>query len=136
MDSSTQAQNNANTTLNLTAHPAALLEELPAPDFKVEIPRGNIVPARKQVFLRFFIRGKVFEENLWSCLQAALCSDACHFGSGQQHRQFPGHNTPSPLHERKVYKTHRSDTDTEDGHPATPTSVCTSDHRTKHWRNH
>ena len=33
----------------LTAHPAALLQELPAPEFKVQIANGNIVPVRKQV---------------------------------------------------------------------------------------
>ena len=32
----------------LTAHPAV-------PEFKVQIPNGNIVPVRKQVLLRFFI---------------------------------------------------------------------------------
>ena len=47
----------------LTAHPAALLEELPAPEFKVQIANGNIVPVRKQVLLRFFIGGKIFEET-------------------------------------------------------------------------
>ena len=47
----------------LSAHPAALLQELPAPEFKVQIANGNIVPVRKQVLLRFFIGGKVFEET-------------------------------------------------------------------------
>ena len=47
----------------LTAHPAALLQELPAPEFKVQIANGNIVPVRKQVLLRFFIGGKIFEET-------------------------------------------------------------------------
>ena len=47
----------------LPAHPAALLQELPAPDFKVQIANGSIVPVRKQVLLRFFIGGKVFEET-------------------------------------------------------------------------
>ena len=47
----------------LSAHPAALLEEYPAPDFKVQIANGSIVPVRKQVLLRFFIGGKVFEET-------------------------------------------------------------------------
>ena len=45
----------------LSAHPAALLQELPAPEFKVQIANGSIVPVRKQVLLRFFIGGKVFE---------------------------------------------------------------------------
>ena len=47
----------------LQAHPAAQLEEYPAPDFKVQIANGSIVPVRKQVLLRFFIGGKVFEET-------------------------------------------------------------------------
>ena len=46
----------------LTSHPAAFLQELPAPEFKVQIANGNIVPVRKKVLLRFFIDGKVFEE--------------------------------------------------------------------------
>ena len=46
-----------------TAHPAALLKEYPAPDFKVQIANGSIVPVRKQVLLRFFIGGKIFEET-------------------------------------------------------------------------
>ena len=47
----------------ITAHPAALLQEHPAPEFKVQITNGNIVPVRKQVLLRFFIGGKIFEET-------------------------------------------------------------------------
>ena len=47
----------------LQAHPAAQLEEYPAPDFKVQIAKGNIVPVRKQVLLRFFIGRKIFEET-------------------------------------------------------------------------
>ena len=47
----------------LQAHPAAQLEEYPAPDFKAQIANGNIVPVRKQVLLRFFIGGKIFEET-------------------------------------------------------------------------
>ena len=47
----------------LSAHPAALLEEYPAPDFKVQIANGSIVPVLKQVLLRFFIGSKVFEET-------------------------------------------------------------------------
>ena len=46
-----------------TAHPAAVLEEYPAPSFKVQIANGSIVPVRKQVLLRFFIGGKIFEET-------------------------------------------------------------------------
>ena len=44
------------------AHSVALLEEYPAPDFKVQIANGSIVPVRKQVLLRFFIGSKIFEE--------------------------------------------------------------------------
>ena len=47
----------------ITAYPAALLQELPAPEFKVQIANGNIVPVRKQVLLRFFIGDKIFEET-------------------------------------------------------------------------
>ena len=47
----------------LQAHPAAQLEEYPAPDFKVQIANGNIVLVRKQVLLRFFIGGKIFEDT-------------------------------------------------------------------------
>ena len=43
-------------------HPEAVLDELPPPNFKVQIANGNLVPIRKQVLLRFFIAGKVFEE--------------------------------------------------------------------------
>ena len=44
------------------AHPEAVLDELPPPNFKVQIANGNLVPIRKQVLLRFLIAGKVFEE--------------------------------------------------------------------------
>ena len=47
----------------LSAHPGALLQELPAPEFKVQTANGNIETVRKQVLLRFFIGGKVFEET-------------------------------------------------------------------------
>ena len=47
----------------LSAHPAALLQELLAPEFKVQIANGSIVPVRKQVFTTIFIGGKVFEET-------------------------------------------------------------------------
>ena len=47
-----------------SAHPAELLEEYPAPNFKVQIANGSIVAVRKQVFLLFFfIGGKIFEET-------------------------------------------------------------------------
>ena len=44
------------------AHPEAVIDELPPPNFKVQIANGNLVPIRKQVLLRFFIAGKFFEE--------------------------------------------------------------------------
>ena len=43
----------------LQAHSAAQLEEYPAPDFKVQIANGSIVPVRKQALLRFCIGGKI-----------------------------------------------------------------------------
>ena len=47
----------------LTAYPATFLQQLPEPEFKVQIANGNIVPVRKQVLVRFFIGGKAFEET-------------------------------------------------------------------------
>ena len=47
----------------LQAHPAAQLEYYPATDLKFQIAKGIIIPVRKQVLLRFFIGGKVFEET-------------------------------------------------------------------------
>ena len=47
----------------LQAHPVAQLEDCPAPDFKVQIENGSIVPVLKQVLLRYFIWGKFFEET-------------------------------------------------------------------------
>ena len=48
-----------------TAHPEAILQELhpPPPNFKIQIANGNLVPVRKQVLLRFYTAGKVFEET-------------------------------------------------------------------------
>ena len=46
-----------------TAHPEAILKELPAPNFKIQIPNGNLVPVRKQALLRFYVGGNVFEET-------------------------------------------------------------------------
>ena len=46
----------------VAAHPEAVLDELLPPNFKVQIANGILVPIRKQVLLRFFIAGKVFEE--------------------------------------------------------------------------
>ena len=47
----------------LQAHPAAQLEEYLAPDFKVQITDGIIVPVRKKVLPRFFIVGRLFDET-------------------------------------------------------------------------
>ena len=47
----------------LTALTGISLQELPAPEFKVQFANDNIVPIRKQVLLRFFIGGKIFEET-------------------------------------------------------------------------
>ena len=46
-----------------TAHPEAILQELPPLNFKFQIANGNLVPVRKQVLLRFYVAGKVFEET-------------------------------------------------------------------------
>ena len=46
-----------------TAHPEAILQELPPPNFKIQIANGNLVPVRKQVLLRFYVAGKVFEKT-------------------------------------------------------------------------
>ena len=35
----------------------------PPPNFKIQIANGNLVPVRKQVLLRFYVAGKVFEET-------------------------------------------------------------------------
>ena len=43
-----------------TAYPAVLLEDLRAPDFKVQIANGSIVRVRKQVLLRFSLFGETF----------------------------------------------------------------------------
>ena len=46
-----------------TAHPEAILQELPPPppNFKIQIANSNLVPVRKQVLLRLYVAGKVFE---------------------------------------------------------------------------
>ena len=48
-----------------TAHPEAILQELPPPppNFKIQLANGNLVPVRKQVLLRFYVAGEVFEET-------------------------------------------------------------------------
>ena len=47
----------------LKASPKALIQELPAPNFKVQIANGSVVPIRKQVLLRFDIAGTNYEET-------------------------------------------------------------------------
>ena len=47
----------------ITAHPEVILQELPPPNFKIQIANGNLVPVRKQVLLRFYVAGNDFEET-------------------------------------------------------------------------
>ena len=37
----------------IAVHPSAMLDDLPAPDYRIEFANGNLVPIRKQVLLRF-----------------------------------------------------------------------------------
>ena len=46
----------------LTAYSKALLQELPSSTFKIQISKGDIVPVRKQVSLRFTRAGKISEK--------------------------------------------------------------------------
>ena len=46
-----------------TAHPEAVLQTLPFLNLKIRIPHGRLVLVRKQVLLRFYVAGIVFEEN-------------------------------------------------------------------------
>ena len=41
-------------------------ETYPPPNFKIQITNGIVVPVRKQVLLRFYVAGKVFEENVFN----------------------------------------------------------------------
>ena len=47
----------------LTYQPSALLQEMPATEYKTQFTNGNIVPMINQVQLRFFLAGKIFEET-------------------------------------------------------------------------
>ena len=47
----------------LTAQPSDLPDEVPAPEYKIQIANGNIVPIRKQIQLPFSLAGKIFEET-------------------------------------------------------------------------
>ena len=47
----------------ITPHPSALLDELPAPEYRVHNVNGNFAPVRKQVILRFLLVGRNFEEQ-------------------------------------------------------------------------
>ena len=60
----------------LTAHPAVLLQELPDPEFKVQIDNGNMVPVRKQVLLRFFI-GRTNKRSHNTCDEVSQPEDFC-----------------------------------------------------------
>ena len=46
-----------------TAHPEAILQELPPPNFKIQIANGNLVTRRKQVHLRFYVARNDFKET-------------------------------------------------------------------------
>ena len=46
-----------------TAHPNALIQEMPAPHFKVQIAYRNLVKVTRQVLLRFFPARRRFEET-------------------------------------------------------------------------
>ena len=45
------------------AHPSAVVDELPAEDFGIQITNSIVVPVRKQVVNRFFVAGLIFEEQ-------------------------------------------------------------------------
>ena len=84
----------------LSAHPAALLQELPAPEFKVQIANGSIVPVRKQVLLRKNIHGspnhgKCTHRNV--ILQEVLSNP----GLSQQHSEI---SPPTTLSQREIQK--------------------------------
>ena len=68
----------------LSAHPAALLQELPAPEFKVQIANGSIVPVRKQVLLRFFIGDKSSKKHSWFSRRWEMFSSECHSSRSTQ----------------------------------------------------
>ena len=91
----------------LTAHPSALLLELPAPEFKDQITNGNILPVRKQVLLRFFIGSKVFEETFMVLPTMGTYSSDFHSSRNtlsQQHSQIPGHHPPTAISQREIQK--------------------------------
>ena len=50
---------------NLTTHLMALIQEMPAPDLKVQIAKSNIIPVRKQDLRQFSIADKQFKESSW-----------------------------------------------------------------------
>ena len=45
-----------------TARPNALLDELAAPDYRIQIANGNFATVRKQILLRLFLAGRLFGE--------------------------------------------------------------------------
>ena len=46
-----------------TANPAALLKELLAPEFKLQIANRTLVTVKKQALIKFSIAGPVFQET-------------------------------------------------------------------------
>ena len=44
-----------------TAHPLALIQEMPAPVFETQFANGSLVKVTKQMSLRFFLAGSRFE---------------------------------------------------------------------------
>ena len=47
----------------VASHPCALLDEYPASDYSIRIPKGNIVPVRKQSLVNFFLAGRIVLEQ-------------------------------------------------------------------------
>ena len=47
----------------VTAYSSALLDELPTPDYRIQISNSNTVPVHQQVLLRFFLAGRIFKEK-------------------------------------------------------------------------
>ena len=62
-----------------TAHHSALLDEIPAPKYRIQIANGNIVPVRKQVLLRFFCQDNFSKKTSWYYHRRATFSLECHF---------------------------------------------------------
>ena len=82
----------------LLAYPEALLEERPAPDFKVQIANGSIVPMLKEVLLRFFMVPPAMSNVL---IDMSIFKKS-HFAPSQQQCPIPGRYPSSLPHEREV----------------------------------